>query len=195
MAVKRRVVTARWSLRRNAYCISLTKVPTGNYSLKILWKGWVVQQTTQYVDSDGPYTITCQVYQLTVHVSGNDGSSVHGAYAVIYTQAGIVYDFKMTDASGQAIFQLPSSNIQAVGSYRIETFYSTSYWLTYVAVSATESPISVVSSRSVTITLDGFPPAIWTTMQFWLIVALLVVAALSIIYVLHKKGTIFKKKK
>jgi len=175
--------------------VSLTKVPTGNYSLKILWKGWVVQQTTQYVDSDGPYTITCQVYQLTVQVSGNDGTSVHGAYAVIYTQAGIVYDFKMTDASGQALFQLPSSNIQAVGPYRIETFYSTSYWLTYVAVSATEPSVSVVSSRSVAVTLDGFPPAIWTTMQFWLVVALLVVAALSIIYVLHKKGIIFKKEK
>ncbi len=175
--------------------ISLTKVPTGNYSLKILWKGWVVQETTQYVDSDGPYTITCQVYQLTVQVSGNDGSSVHGAYAVIYTQAGIVYDFKMTDASGQAVFQLPSSNIQAVGPYRIETFYSTSYWLTYVAVSATEPSVSVVSSRSVRITLDGFPPAIWTTMQFWLIVALVAAAVLSIIYVLHKKGIVFKKKK
>ena len=174
--------------------ISLTGVPTGNYSFKILWKSWVVQQTSQYVDSDGPYTIKCQVYQLTLQVLGNNGVPVHGAYAVIYTQAGIVYDFKMTDASGQAVFQLPSSAIQAVGPYRIETFYSTAYWLTYVAVSATEPSISVISSRSVTVTFDGFPPAIWTTTLFWLIIALIIVGVLGTIAILYKKGVIFKGK-
>jgi len=173
--------------------ITLNQVPPGNYTFTILWKDVIVQQATQYVDSDGPYTIKCRVYQLTANVLGSNGAAVHGAYVVVYTQAGIVYDFKMTDSSGHAVFQLPSSDIQVIGSYTIEVYYSTTYWLTAVTATTTKPLVSVTSSGPVTITL-GFPPSMWTTIGFWLIVAFIIVAVLGTIAILYKKGVIFKGK-
>jgi hypothetical protein len=167
--------------------INLTQVPTGSYTFTIFWKGVIVQQTTQYVDSDGPYTIKCRVYQLTVHVLGSNAAPISGAYAVIYTQAEIVQDFKMTDASGQAVFQLPSSDIQAVGAYRIDVYYSTEYWLTHVAVTETRPSISVTSSNPLMITLADFPPPLWTTIGFWLVVTVSVMVALVMIYLLRTR--------
>lgn len=166
--------------------INLQQVPPGNYAFIVLWKDVIVQQMTQYVDSNGPYTIKCEVYQLTVEVLGNNGACVHGAYVIIYTEAGIVYDFKMTDVMGRAISKLP------VGLYRIEVQYGTTYWLTGVTANATEPLREVTSSDSVTITLTDFPPSIWTTVGFWLLIALIIVAVLGTVGLLHKKGIIFK---
>ncbi len=174
--------------------INLQQVPSGNYTFTILWKDVIVQQTTQYVDSDGPYTIKCHVYQLTANVLGSDGAPVRGAYVVVYTQAGIVYDFKMTDSAGHSVFQLPSSDIQVIGSYTVEVHYSTTYWLAGVTVTATKPLISVTSSGSVTITLADFPPPIWVTPGFWVIIALIIAVVLGIVGLLHKKGILFKRK-
>jgi hypothetical protein len=168
--------------------ISLTQAPAGDYTFTVYWKGVKVLQETQSVDSDGPYTIKCEVYQLVVEVEGNDGSSVHGAYVIIYTEAGIVCDFKMTDGDGEAVFKLP------VGVYRIEVQYSTTYWFTGVTASATEPLKEVTSSVSVTITLTDFPPSIWTTVGFWLLIAFIITVALGTVGLLYKKGVIFKGK-
>ncbi len=174
--------------------INLQQVPPGNYTFTILWKDVIVQQTTTYVNSNGPYTIKCRVYQLTVNVLGSDGVPVDGAYVVVYTHAGIVYDFKMTDSAGHAVFQLPSSDIQVIGSYTIDVHYSTTYWLTDVTATATKSPVSVTSSGSVTITLADFPPAIWMTTGFWLLFVFMIVLVLGIVGFLYKRGVIFKRK-
>jgi len=175
--------------------ISLNRVPSGNYTFTILWKDVIVQQATQYVDSPGPYTIKCRVYQLTANVLGSNGVPVHGAYVVVYTHAGIVYDFKMTDSGGQAVFQLPSSDVEVIGSYKIEVYYSTTYWLTTVTATATKPEVSVTSSGSVTITLTNFPPPVWTTVGFLLLIALIILMVLGTIAFLYKKGIIFKGKK
>jgi len=173
--------------------ISLHRVPQGNYTFTILWKDVVVQQITVYVDSNGPYTIESRVYQLTANVQGNNGVPVHGAYVVVSTQAGIVYDFRMTSSDGKAIFQLPSSDIQVIGSYTIEVYYSTTHWLTTVTATATKPQVSVTSSGPITITLTDFPPSIWSTVGFWLLVALTVAVALVIVGLLYKKGIIFRR--
>jgi len=167
--------------------INLTQVPTGNYGFKIMWKGVIVQQTTTDVDSDGPYTVKCEVHQVTVQVLGNNGAAIHGAYIVVYTQAGIVFDFKMTDASGEAIFQLPPSDNPAVGMYKIDAYYSTAYWLTHVTVNTTEPTISINSSKPLSITLADFPPPIWTTIGFWLVIAPIVAVCLGLIFLLKRK--------
>ncbi len=173
--------------------IELLQVPPGNYSFTILWKDVLVQQMEQYVDSDGPYTIRCRVYQLTANVLGSNGALVHGAYVVIYTHAGIVYDFGMTDSAGHAVFQLPSSDNEVIGLYTLEVHYSTTYWLTAVTTTTTTSSVSVTSSRPITITLNGFPPALWTTIGFWLLVGFMIVAALGSLLFLKTRGLIFKK--
>jgi hypothetical protein len=173
--------------------IDLQLVPSGNYTFTVLWKDVIVKQATTYVDSDGPYTIKCEVYRLTATVQGSNGAPIHGAYAVVLTQAGIVYDFKMTDPAGHAVFQLPSSNIEAIGPYTIEVYHSTTYWLTAVTTNATKPLVSVTSSGPVTVTLTDFPPPIWTTVGFWLLTAVIIAVVLGIVGLLYKRGIIFKR--
>ena len=168
--------------------VNLTQAPAGDYGFTLYWKGVKVLHATQSVDSDGPYTIKCEVYQLAVEVLGNNGAPVRGAYVIIYTEAGIVYDFRMTDATGMAVSKLP------VGVYRIEVEYSATYWLTGVTASATEPLKEVTSSGSVTITLTDFPPSMWTTVGFWLLIAFVIVVVLGTVGFLYKRGVIFKRK-
>jgi hypothetical protein len=149
--------------------INLTQVPAGNYGFTVLWKDLIVKQITIHVDSNGPYTIKTQVFQLTVNVFGNDGSPIHGAYVIIYTQSGVGYGLDMTDSTGKAIFKLPS------GTYRIEAYYTTDYWLTTIKSSATEQA-TVSASTSKNLILKDYPPAIWSTTGFWILTITIMVA-------------------
>jgi len=159
--------------------VNVTQAPAGDYTVNVFWKSVNVLTETVTVISDGPYTIRTRVYQLTAEVSGNNGAPVQGVYVVVSTQAGIVYDFKMTDASGEAVFKLP------VGTYRIDAYYSTTYWLTSIATNATESSVSVTSSGSVAITLADFPPPITSTIGFWLLVVPILAIAVIVAYIFY----------
>jgi len=157
--------------------INLTHVLPANYRFTILWKDVVVKQATIYVDSDGPYTIKTEVYRLTVQVLGNNRAPIHGAYVIIYTQTGVGYGLNTTDTTGQAVFKLPK------GIYNLEAHYSAEYWLRVVTTSATEPQVPVSINTSKTIVLAEFPPPIWTTTGFWLLVALIAVSVLVAIIV------------
>ncbi|MEM0007900.1 MAG: hypothetical protein QXR89_06525 [Candidatus Bathyarchaeia archaeon] len=164
--------------------INLTDVQPGNYGFTILWKDVIVSQTTIYVDSDGPYTIRTKVYQLTVNLYGNDGKPIHGAYVIVYTMSGVGYGLDITDAAGKATFKLPS------GSYRIEVYYTTDYWLTTVKSTATEQA-TITSSTTKGIVLSNFPPAIWTTTGFLLLIAIIIAAMIAAAYTIitiHRKA-------
>ena len=163
--------------------INLTRVSAGNYGFTILWKDKIVQQTTVYVDSNGPYTIKTQVYQLTVRVLGNNGAPVHGAYVIVYTQSGIGYGLDTTNVEGTAVFKLPS------GTYRVEAYYTSDYWLTVVRDSAVEQ-VSVTASTSKDVALMRFPPAMWSTIGFWIImgaVIAIVTVAVFVFQMSYKK--------
>jgi len=157
--------------------INLTHVLPANYGFTILWKDVVVKQETVSVNSDGPYTIKTEVYQLTVTVLGNNGAAVHGAYVIVYTQSGVGYGLDTTTAAGQAVFKLPR------GTYNIEAHFSAEYWLKVVTTSASEQAVSVNASMSRTIVLTEFPPPIWTTTGFWLLMALVAVSVFAAIYI------------
>jgi hypothetical protein len=157
--------------------INLTHVIPASYSFTVLWKDIVVKQETIYVDSNGPYTIKTEVYQLTVNVLGNNGAPVHGAYVVVYAQSGVGYGLDTTDAGGQAVFKLPK------GTYDVEAHYSSEYWLRVVSATATQAAVSIDSSKSATIILEEFPPPIWTTTGFLLLMALVGVSVFAVIYI------------
>jgi len=164
--------------------INLTHVEAGNYGFTVFWKGVLVNQTTVHVDSNGPYNIRTQVFQLTVQVYGNNDMRIHGAYVIVYTEAGVGYGLEITDANGTALFKLPS------GNYRLEAHYTSDYWLTVVKTVATQS-VSVSTSASKSIILADFPPAIWSTAGFMLLIALIIAMAVAIsfaLYVKHKKA-------
>jgi len=157
--------------------INLTHVTAGNYGFTILWKDVVVLQTTQYVDSSDIYTLKCRVYQLTVEVLGNNMVPVHGAYVIIYAEGGVGYGLETSNAAGKATFRLPA------GTYDIEAHYRADYWLTVVTAEASKPSVSVANSRSETIILSGFPPSLWTTTGFWLIMALVAAILVTILIV------------
>jgi hypothetical protein len=95
---------------------------------------------------------------------------------MVYTQAGIGYGLDITDESGQAIFRLPE------GEYEIEVYYSTEYWLSVIDTSEIKSE-SINSSTSKTLVLTEFPPVLWSTNGFWLLVALITVSVFIVVYV------------
>ena len=163
--------------------INLTHIPAGNLSFTILWKDVMVGQTTVYVDSDGPYLIKTQVYQLTVQVFGNNGVPINGAYVIVYTESGIGYGLDITDAAGEALFKLP------IGNYQIDAHYTSDFWLSVVKASASES-VSVTESSSKDIILASFPPVIWSTIGFALIVIIVAVAAATflMLYIKSKRN-------
>jgi len=169
--------------------VNLTQAPAGNYTINVLWKSVKVQTATVTVVSDGPYTIKTKVYQLAAEVSGNNGAPVQGVYVVVSTQAGLVYDFKMTNASGEAVFKLP------VGIYRIDAYYSTTYWLTNIATNATKSPVSVTSSGLVTMTLTDFPPPITSTIGFWLLATPIIAVVAVVAYIIYIRLGVTKLRK
>ncbi len=79
------------------------------------------------------------------------------------------------------MFKLPA------GTYNIEAHYSSEYWLTVVRTKATEQ-VSVDASSTKTVILD-FPPAVWTTIGFWVLILCTVMPALALVFfVLYKKG-------
>jgi len=160
--------------------VNLTHVITGNYGFTILWKDVVVLQKTQYVNSDGPYTIKCKVYELTVEVLGNNRVPVYGAYVIIYAEGGVGHGLEISDAAGKSVFKLPG------GTYDIEVHYSADYWLTMVTTKTTKNAVSVANSRSETIILTDFPPPIWSTTGFWLIIALVAAAILTTILIVFR---------
>ena len=168
---------------------NLTQVQTGNYGLTVLWKDKVVRQTIVHVDSNGPYTVKTLVYQLTVQVFGNDGHPIHGAYVIVYTQSGAGYGLDTTNITGRAVFKLPS------GTYKIDAHYTSDYWLTVIRSSVTEQ-VSVTSSGFKNIVLADFPPALTSTVGFWLLLTLIVAAgvvAAFILYIIYKRIPIRKR--
>ncbi len=168
--------------------INLTHVTAGNYGFTILWKDIVVQQTVIYIDSDGPYAIKTRVYQLTVKVLGNNRVPIHGAYVIVYTQSGVGYGVEITNAGGEAVFQLPE------GTYKIDVRFSSVYWLKAVTSQASEPSRLISSSDTLIIILDDFPPAVWTALGFWLIIVCLAAPVIAIVFIiLYKKGKILGK--
>ncbi len=163
--------------------ISLSEAPAGAWGLTILWKTVNVFSNTVQINSNGPYTLKTQVYQLKVIVDGSTGQPIQGAYVVLYNSYGVVYDFKATDASGSVTLRVP------VGTYTVVGLYSTTYLYTPVSTSTNKTDVLVNSSGSLTLTLTGYPPSILSTSAF-LVVLLAIVAIVAVVlatYFIMKK--------
>ncbi|UCG36470.1 MAG: hypothetical protein JSV64_07665 [Candidatus Bathyarchaeota archaeon] len=160
--------------------LNLTDVPVGNYGFIVLWKDSVVKDTIVHVDSDGPFRIKTEVYVLTLQVLTNAGAPVHSAYVMIYTQSGVGYGLEVTDNTGRAVFRLSS------GTYRVTAHYSADYWLRMVKTSATEE-FSVTQTASRNLVLQDFPPPVWSTMGFWLLMMGFVAAVFGIIFIVRRR--------
>lgn len=145
----------------------LEKVPTGRYSIKILWKEVEVNSTRVEIVANTDFLIETDVFQLDIAVVDNGGNPVEGASVLIRrAPANQTFGVESTDEAGQArLIQLP------VGVYNIDVDYATSYLLTPTRTSATSS-VDLTSGRSVTLTLADFPPPFHTTFLFYIILLL-----------------------
>jgi len=156
--------------------INFTDVPIANYEFTVLWKDVLVKQITVDVSSNGPYVIKTEVYRLAVGLLGSDGNTINGAYVIAYTKSGVGYGLSITDEEGQAIFKLPK------GTYDLEAHYRGDYWLTMITAKANETDVILDASKSITMTMTTFPPALWTTIGFWIVVAAIIAVVLVVIY-------------
>jgi len=170
--------------------INFTGLPTATYGFTILWKDVLVKQTTIDLSSDGPYIIRTDVYQLTVEVLGNDESAVDGAYVIAYTQSGVGYGLSITDETGHAVFKLPK------GIYDIEAHYSSVYWLSGITAMANKTDVKLDSTKTEVVSMAEFPPPIWATIGFWLVLIPILAVVAIVIYklILKPKRSRSKKK-
>ena len=154
--------------------INLTDVPLGDYSLTILWKDRIVKETVVHVNSSSIYPIRTQVYRLTMKVLDANGVPVYGSYVIAETLSGVGYGLDISNEAGIASFRLPS------GDYLVKAHYTTDYWLTMVQTEG-DTPVSVSESISNEVILSNFPPAIWTTFGFILVISSIAIAVTAIV--------------
>jgi hypothetical protein len=142
----------------------------------------VVKQTILVIDSNGPYQVTAQIYELQAEVLDNTGKPVEGAYVLVYSRSGLGYGFNVTSPNGVSSMKLPE------GNYSVAVHFSNVYWLTPVSV-VEEKTVSVENYVAVKITLPDYPPPIYGTTGFLALVAVIVVLALTAFLMMsrHKK--------
>ncbi len=166
--------------------VNLTESQGGDYHLIVLWKSVVVFNNTVTVTSDGPFAFRTQVYQVTVIAQGADKSKIQGALIAVHspTSAEIVYSFGLTNSTGAVVFRLP------VGQYKIEGYFSTTYLLTAINSPPVIETITVQTSHTETLTFQGFPPPITSTIAFQLgaLFLLLIIVAAALGYFMGKRG-------
>jgi hypothetical protein len=156
--------------------IVLSKVVPANYTLTVIWKNSVVAHSGIYVDSDGPFNVTAAVYSLIVTVVDNGDKPVSEAYVFAYRDR-LGYGFGATDEGGVVEFKVPS------GTYDLETHFSSTYLLSHVSSNSTKPDLSIGESTQVTLKLNDYPPPLWTTIGFLVVLtgAILLVVILMII--------------
>ena len=160
--------------------ITFPQHPAGEYGLLTFWEGVLVADAKVNVTSDGPYTIRTQIYTLTVNVTDNSHAPLQGTQIVISSPSGRVFDFGITGRTGLANFSLPAD------SYKISSYYSTSYWLNYI-VNATNVDVPVKADSVISIALANVPPPIYLTIGFWLIVVPILLAV-ALFFILRRRS-------
>ena len=160
--------------------IKLTNAPEGQYGFTVYYKNQIVQQTTLQIHSNGPYTIKTLVYQLNVQVLDNNEKPVSNAFVIIYTPLGDGVAVNITDTTGTAIVRLP------VGTYTIEGHYIADYWLTPTKTNVTAQIVISQSTRK-QVVLTDYPPDIWTTTGFWLLITAIIIVAVAIALIIRKR--------
>jgi len=160
--------------------IKLTNAPEGQYGFTVYYKNQIVQQTTLQIHSNGPYTIKTLVYQLNVQVLDNNEKPVSNAFVIIYTPLGDGVAVNITDTTGTAIVRLP------VGTYTIEGHYIADYWLTPTKTNVTAQIVISQSTRK-QVVLTNYPPDIWKTTGFWLLITAIIIVAVAIALIIRKR--------
>lgn len=149
--------------------LSFAQHPAGEYGLLTFWQGILVADAVVDVTSDGPYVVRTRVYALTVNVTDSGQAPLEDVQVVVTSTIGRVFDFGITNATGQVRFNLPA------GDYQVTSIYYGSYWLNYL-VNRTRIEVPVGADSVAAISLSNIPPPIYSTIGFWLILGPILLA-------------------
>ena len=112
--------------------ISLPRTQGGTWKVTVYWQNAEVSSENISVASDGPFSITSNVFSVSAKVTDSSSSPLGGVYLIVYN-GNAVQGFGITSTTGTATFELP------IGVYTIDA-----YWQNVE-----------VSSQSVNITSSG----------------------------------------
>ncbi len=88
---------------------NLTRVPLGNYSVIVLWEGFVVKEANIVVNSDLDQLLPCAVYKVMINVVDARGAPVSNApvsVTPLYSDSGLTLLYK-SDNYGFLQLQIP----------------------------------------------------------------------------------------
>ncbi|RLF21968.1 MAG: hypothetical protein DRN15_10205 [Thermoprotei archaeon] len=156
-------------LSNSSGIVVFNRVPSGSYKLIVMWKERTVYSEELRIESDLTKVIVCEVYRLTIRVSGQFGQPIMNALVKVLDQEGNIVAQERANEKGVVILDyLPS------GVYTVEA--------TLGGVSASEA-VKVPGSRMILISLP-IAFTIGNIVVSTLLLELLVIIAIMLIVVL-----------
>ncbi len=154
------------------------RVPLGDYSMTVVWRGVTVFDAVQTVDGTArTIQLQADVFYLTLTVRDASGSPLTGAFVTVL-RAGETVGAGSTDAEGKAEFRLPT------GTYQVQVSYRTTYLLTQVSTDV-EASANLSQDLTLDVPISSFPPPIYATVLFYVLIGVVAIAA-GLIFVLLK---------
>ncbi len=154
------------------------RIPAGSYRVVVVWQGVEVFDGVKTIDGTSPtLDLAAQVAYLAVTVKDANGAPLEGAFVTVLREDETVVAMS-TDAEGRAEFRLPH------GTYGISVSYRATYLMTE-ATTGEQDSAELTQDTSMNITLDAFPPPVYTTVLFYVLIAVAAIGA-GLVYVLLK---------
>ncbi len=154
------------------------RMPMGDYRIEVVWRGVLVFDAIVGVDGTvASIQLDADVFYLQLAVKDASGAALAGAFVTVLRN-GETVAAGTTGEAGQAEFRLP------MGTYQVQVSYRTTYLLTDVSTGA-EASTDLVQDQPLEVTLSAFPPPIYATILFYVLIAVAAIAA-ALVYVLLK---------
>ncbi len=159
------------------------RTPSGSYRIVVTWQGVEVFDEVQSVDGTSPtLDLAAQVAYLALTVKDANGAPLEGAFVTVMREAETVAATS-TDAEGRADIRLPH------GTYEVSVSYRSTYLMTDFATEVQDSA-ELTQDLPLEVTMVAFPPPVYTTVLFYLLIAVAAIGA-GLAYALLKiKGVI-----
>jgi hypothetical protein len=158
------------------------RLPLGYYRIQVTWQNVQVFDETRALDgSVQTVELPARVFYLTITVQGSDGRPLENAFVTV-ARSGETVAAAHTNSEGKAEFRLPW------GTYQVKVAYSTTYYLTRFS-STQEFEASLSEEQApVQVTIENFPPPVYTTNLFFILVAIGVLMAGLVYMIIKLKG-------
>ena len=168
------------ALRTDSTGTSEHRLAIGTYDIRIFWQDTLVYEGTSELDGDMRTDASCMVYYLTVSIKDSGGNPVKNALVSVSSSRSDVLS-RYTPENGTVTFRL------ATGKYDVSARYRGEYLLTNVDVSSSTNT-TLESDMELPLTFSEYPPAIYATNLFYvLLVFLLLATLLGYILIKQKK--------